>query len=39
MVGDGNQCQANMKIFILQIGVMPWLPDGSAYNHLVSVRP
>lgn len=36
MVGDRNLCQANMKIFTLQIDVMPWSPDDSAYNQLVS---
>ena len=36
MVGNRNLCQTNMKIYTLQIGVVPWSPDGSAYNQLVS---
>ena len=36
MVGDRNLRQANMKIFTSQIGVVPWSPDGRAYNQLVS---
>lgn len=36
MVGDRNLRQANVKIFTPQIGVVPWSPDGRAYDQLVS---